>query len=278
MNGASTNAADGVTSSDSSAERDDIFENYPRTANYQVPPLPNECGWAFLYRLAEVNGYVGSKQVLEYYDALFQRPLPAFIHNFHWLCLAPRFIEPISTWLNGSPGIALLDEGGKATKRFCPNCIREGGHFLAEWSTDLHVCWTHRTRLQHKCWSCNRALSWTSGSWDACACRASLLEPPRQPFRFGTDSYPTVEEWQIFEAVEKREKEREHRAAVLADALERMKEPYKWDPDFFERVPPGDPRRAELNTGPLPDNFNKPFKVVFDKQPEGGYRFRRVYE
>jgi hypothetical protein len=275
MNDTSTNSA---VDAESGADHDDIFENYPRVANYQVPPLKKECGWAFLYRLAEVNGYVGSQQVLEYYDSLFKRPLPAFVPNFHWLCLAPRYIEPISTWLDGSPGVALLDEAGKATKRFCPDCIREGRPFLAEWSEELRVCWMHRTRLQDKCWSCKRGLSWMSGSWDACACGASLQEPPRKPFRFGTDSYPTVDEWEVFERMDKRERELQHQTEVLEDVLERMKEPYPWDPEFFERFPPGHPRREALNTGPLPENFNKPFKVFWDKQESGGYLIRRVYE
>ena len=202
MNGGSTHEAEGVDLSDSHAESEDIFETYPRTANYRGRRRPTKAAGRFSGAWPRSIGYVGSKQVLEYYDALFQRPLPAFIHNFHWLCLAPRFIEPISTWLDGSPGIALLDEAGKATKRFCPDCIREGGHFLAEWSADTRVCWTHRSRLRNECWSCNRKLSWISGTWDACTCKASLLEPPRKPFRFGTDSFPTVEEWEIFERVD----------------------------------------------------------------------------
>ncbi len=44
-------------------------------------------------------------------------------------------------------------------------------------------------------------------------------------------------------------------------------------------MPPGDWRLTWGNRGvPLPENFNKPFKIVWEKQPEGGWWFRRVYE
>jgi hypothetical protein len=258
---------------------DDIYDDYPRSTAFQTSPLAEESGWSFLYRLAEINGYVGSGQVLEYYESLYRRPLPAFVPMFHWLCLAPRHIEPISTWLDGLPGITLLDDAGNATKRFCPDCIREGSPFIQSWSDELRVCWMHRKPLLDRCWDCKQPLSWITGRWDACQCRAPLLQPPRSVFRFGVDSYPTVEEWAIHEAFERRERDREHRRLTLEDALEKLKVPHPLDPEFdITKVLPGDWRYGWWKKGPPPENFQKPFKVVWEKQEGGGWWFRRIYE
>ena len=251
----------------------DNIQDFPDIATFQVAPRRRESGWSFLYRLAEHNGYVGASQVLEYYEALFRRPLPAFLTVIHWISLAPRHIDAIIEWLEGASGIALLDETGAAPKRFCPGCIRENSPFIASWSGTLRVCEIHRCPLEAGCWDCKQPLSWMTGGWDACRCGAPILAPRKPSFRFGQQSTPSLQEWKVFERFEELDRQEE----ILQDAFKKLEQPHPLDSAFdASKISPGD--WSWWTKGPPPEDLERPFKVIPHQLESGAWWFKRVYE
>lgn len=251
--------------------KEDSFEDLPRSANFQIAPLPDESGWGYLYRLAEANGYVDADQVIAYIEALFDRPLPHFIDASQWEALAPRNRGAIAAWLDDLPGFLMVDEAGYAAKRHCPECLREGRPFSAIWEGGQRTCGSHFRSLKTRCWRCHRRLFWTEGRLDACRCGALLLEP-KIPFRFEARAELCAQELAIADKIENAERE----SKLLDEGYLQLAVSHPLDPEFDpDKVPPGSWQSTWWQTGPPPEDFDKPLKFEIEEAP-GMLHWRKV--
>ncbi len=142
-------------------------------------PMPGEAPLAFVTRVAHLNGFGSRRQLVVRLER--ERDATPFEALSRLLSLADEerghlFGVLPKRWGGLPPphGLAVSDFN-QTTKRWCPQCLAEGGVHLGRWTLKLIcVCTTHGTRLRTTCARCGQEQRWQGLSLAACACGASI--------------------------------------------------------------------------------------------------------
>lgn len=142
-------------------------------------PMPAEAPLAFVTRVAHLNGFGSRRQLVVRLER--ERDATPFEALSRLLGLADEEREHLfgvlpKRW--GGPraprGLSVSDFN-QTTKRWCPQCLAEGGVHLGKWTLKLLcVCTTHGTRLRTTCVRCGQEQRWHGLSLATCACGASM--------------------------------------------------------------------------------------------------------
>jgi len=141
--------------------------------------MPGEAPLAFVTRVAHLNGFASTRQLVVRLER--ERDATPFEALGRLLSLTDNerghlFGVLPKRW-GGPPaphGLTVSDFN-QTTKRWCPQCLAEGGLHLGRWTLKLVcVCTTHGTRLRTTCGRCGQEQRWHGLSLATCACGASM--------------------------------------------------------------------------------------------------------
>ncbi|NWK76913.1 TniQ family protein [Aquitalea sp. LB_tupeE] len=149
-------------------------------------PKPSESTIGYLLRLGAANDFQSLPR-LQNYRKHIGMPAQSFeefvkLATGHGPDLQQNLWGPSSSDLPIQPNKKL---GIKSTywsldhRRWCPDCLREGGYWKAEWLITLQVaCPNHQRLLHEQCPSCNQPVGWYSGGLTHCRCGQVLTVGP----------------------------------------------------------------------------------------------------
>lgn len=147
--------------------------------------MHGEAPLAFVTRVAHLNGFGSTRQLVVRLER--ERDATPFEALGRLLSLADEerghlFGVLPKRW-GGPPaphGLTVSDFN-QTTKRWCPQCLAEGGVHLGRWTLKLVcVCTTHGTWLRTACVRCGREQRWHGLRLAACACGASMTIGPTE--------------------------------------------------------------------------------------------------
>lgn len=144
-------------------------------------PRSDEGGYAYLRRIAHINGYRGASDLFKSALPDRQRTLGqiAELAGIEAVCLQ-GLPGPWPAWIDGKPPESTSAKScwfNRKRVRWCPSCLREDHYVRSAWSLKLLVaCPRHALLLRESCDACGATYPWNHAPFKTCSCGRALAD------------------------------------------------------------------------------------------------------